>query len=253
MTVVVKLGGKALEREESMRGLFAEIKALKDGYGFILVHGGGAEVTDVSGRFGIEAVFKDGIRQTTRAEMDIVDMVLSGKINKKLVRMCRADGLNAVGVSCADGGMMTGQPLSGADNRTGEIRAVDPKLIQTLLEAEFLPVVSPACMDDEGGGLNVNADSAAFALASALKADALVFFSDIPGILKNGRVIPELGAAEARSLISAGVISGGMIPKVRASLEALERGVSSVIIGEYGASGSLKAFLGGSAGTRIGA
>jgi acetylglutamate kinase len=252
MTIVIKLGGKALEKEERMLGLFAEIKRLQDNRSFILVHGGGADVTAVSRKFGIEAVFKDGIRQTSEAEMDIVDMVLSGRINKKLVRLCRAGGLNAAGVSCSDGGVVIGTPVGGSgDNRTGEIRTVDPKLIETLLSGGFLPVVSPACTDEEGGGLNVNADSAAFALASALEADAMVFFSDIPGILKNGRVMPELSGEQARSLIAEGVISGGMIPKVTSSLEAIKHGVKRVIIGEYTNAGDLEKFLNGSAGTRI--
>jgi acetylglutamate kinase len=206
----------------------------------------------VSKTFGIEAVFKDGIRQTTEAEMDIVDMVLSGKINKKLVRMCRAGGLNAAGVSCSDGGVMVGEPIGGSGrNRTGEIRAVDPALLRTLLSGGFLPVVSPVCMDSEGEGLNVNADSAAFALASAMKADALVFLSDIPGVLRDGRLIPELSGKEAKSLIAEGVISGGMIPKVTSSLEALQKGVGRVIIGEYAADGALAFMLDGKSGTRI--
>ncbi len=249
MTVVIKLGGKALEKADAMRGLITEIKALGNGKSFILVHGGGADVTAVSRKFGIEAVFKDGIRQTSEAEMDVVDMVLSGKINKKLVRQFRSGGLNAVGLSCSDGGILSARPLE--DSRTGEITGADPALIRTLISGGFLPVVSPTCMDPEGGGLNINADSAAFTLAAALKADALVFFSDIPGILKDGALIPELAGEQARELITRGVISGGMIPKVTSSLEAIEKGVKKVIIGEYARSGDLGRFLDGSAGTRI--
>ncbi len=252
MTVVVKLGGRALEKESRMREFFTEIKAQSAGFDFIIVHGGGADVTAVSRKLGIEAEFKDGIRRTSEVEMDIVDMVLSGRINTRLVRLCRAAGLNAAGVSCSDGGLFIGRPVSDStSNRTGEIDVVNPKLLEILLSGGFLPVVSPACMDEEGGGLNINADQAAFALAAAVKAEALVFFSDVPGILRDGSLVPELSIEEARLLIQEGVISGGMIPKMTSSLEAIRLGVKKVIIGEYSKSGDLEDFLKGNAGTRI--
>jgi len=249
-TVLVKIGGKAAKKEERLAEMCAELSALSGRYRMLLVHGGGAEVTAVSKKLGIDAVFRDGIRQTTPAEMDIVDMVLAGKINKQLVRMLRTRGLDAVGLSGADGGIFTGRAL-GDETRTGEISRIDSRLIDLLLENRFLPVISSSSMDDTGKGLNINADTAAFGLAVHLAAFALVFLSDIPGILRGGAVIPRLTSAEAESLVAAGVISGGMIPKVNASVEALKKGIGSVIIGQYDEAGSLAWLLEGSRGTRI--
>ena len=249
-TVLVKIGGRAAEKEERLAELCAEIAALSGRYRLLLVHGGGAEVTAVSKKLGIDAVFRDGVRQTSPAEMDIVDMVLAGKVNKQLVRMLRTRGLDAVGLSGSDGGIFTGRALS-EETRTGEVSRIDARLIDLLLANGFLPVISSSSMDDTGRGLNINADTAAFGLAARLAASALVFLSDIPGILRDGAVIPALTGAEAGELVAAGVISGGMIPKVTASVEALEKGVRSVIIGQYEEAGSLARLLEGNRGTRI--
>lgn len=249
MTVVVKIGGKAAEKTELLRGLFREMKALSGAYRFLLVHGGGAEVTAVSQRFGIQAVFKDGVRQTSPEEMDIVDMVLSGKINKQLVRLCRASGLDAVGLSGSDGGVFLGTARGAC--RTGDICSVDPRLLTTLLDAGFLPVVSSTSMDAEGTALNINADTAGFALARCLRAEVLLFFSDIPGVLRDGKAIPRLDAGEAEKLIADGVVTGGMIPKVSASLAALREGVGRVVIGQYDTEGTLGDFLSDRRGTAI--
>jgi acetylglutamate kinase len=248
--VLVKLGGKAAENEARIGEMCEELCALSRSHSPVLVHGGGAEVTAVSKRFGIDAVFRDGIRQTSSAEMDIVDMVLAGKMNKKLVRMLRARGLDAVGLSGSDGGIFTGRAL-GEETRTGEISKIDPRLIVLLIQNGFLPVISSSSMDGAGRGLNINADNVAFGLASRLAASALVFLSDIPGIMRGGTIIPRLSSAEADTLMADGVISGGMIPKVKASEEALEAGVGSVIIGQYEEPGSLARLLEGSLGTRI--
>ncbi len=249
-TLLVKVGGKAAEDRDSLAALCDEIAVLSRDLHVVLAHGGGAEVTAVSKKFGIEAVFKDGIRQTSPEEMDIVEMVLAGRMNKHIVRLCRSCGLDAVGLSGPDGGLFLGRP-AGAGSRTGEISAVDRRILDLLLEGGFLPVISPTSMDAQGSGLNINADSVAFALARELPASALVFLSDIPGVLRGGEVIPELSARETAGLIESGVISGGMIPKVKASLDALSHGVGTVIIGRYEAAGDLARLLAGSAGTRI--
>ncbi|MGA2481333.1 MAG: acetylglutamate kinase [Spirochaetia bacterium] len=253
--IVIKIGGKAAEKEESLGALCDEMLELSRENRFLLVHGGGAEVTALSKKLGIEPVFKDGIRQTTPEEMDIVDMVLAGKVNKRLVRLLRARGLDAVGLSGADGGIVTGVPLGvpagKAANRTGEVASIDERLLELLLGSGFLPVLSSVSSSTEGLGLNINADSLAFGIAAHLKAAALVFFSDIPGILCDGSVLQAPSAAEARELISRGVITGGMIPKVTASLDALERGVQKVIIGQYESRGSLARLMEGKQGTRL--
>ena len=198
-TVVVKIGGKAAEDRDSLAALCDEMKDLSHGQGLVLVHGGGAEVTAVSGVFGIEAVFKDGVRQTSPEEMDIVDMVLAGKVNSQLVRLLRARGLDAVGLNGSDGGTFTGEPLGGpgSPTRTGEVTQIDVRLLRLLLGAGYLPVLSSTSMDAEGNGLNINADTAAFRVAAHLQASALVFLSDIPGVISDGSVVQALSAAEA--------------------------------------------------------
>jgi acetylglutamate kinase len=253
--VLVKLGGKAAENAASLAGLAAEMRALSTDRGFILVHGGGAEVTSLSKKLGITSVFSNGLRQTSAAEMDIVDMVLAGKVNKQLVRLLRVHGLDAVGVSGADGGILTGKSMGimpdGSLSRTGEVVAVDDRLLSTLLDKGFLPVVSSPAMDADGLPLNLNADTAAFGIAARLGCSALVFLSDIPGVISDGNVIHELTAEQAGALTASGVISGGMVPKVSASVDALSRGVGTVIIGQYEEQGSLAALLDGRKGTRI--
>lgn len=249
-TIVVKIGGRAAEREDGLRSMGTEMSSLAKTGRFLLVHGGGAEVTAISKKLGIEAVFAGGVRQTSPAEMDIVDMVLAGKVNKQIVRLLRACGLDAVGLSGPDGGIFTGRPI-GAETRTAEVAAMDTRLLELLLAKGFLPVVSPVSMDANGTGLNINADSVAFALASRLAASALLFLSDIPGILRDGSVIRELSGTEAQGLVASGVVSGGMIPKVSASIDALAKGVQNVIIGQYEGAGSLAGLLEGRLGTRI--
>ena len=248
-TVLVKIGGKAAEDEGALRSLCAEMASRRSAESFLIVHGGGAEVTALSKRLGIQSVFVNGVRQTTPEEMDVVEMVLSGKVNKKLVRLCNSLGLKAVGISGCDAGLCVGEPEEAS--RTGTVRSVNRAIVDTLLHAGYLPVISPVSADWDGLALNINADSVAFGLAAELAATALVFFSDIPGVLRDGAVIKELVASDAPALIQSGVISGGMIPKVSASLEAVGRGVGNVIIGQYRDEGSLAALLDGTSGTRI--
>ena len=249
-TIVVKIGGKAAESRDGLDSLCQEMLALSREIRFLIVHGGGAEVSAVSRRLGLEPVFLDGVRQTSEQEMDIVDMVLAGKVNKQLVRLLRTRGLDAVGLSGSDGGTFTGRPL-GRATRTGEVISVDDRLLGLLLDNGFLPVISSTSMDSTGQGLNINADAAAFSIASRLAASALVFLSDIPGILSEGSVIQAASAEEAKQLIGKGVITGGMIPKVSAALTAMDQGVQKVIIGQYDGAGSLGRLLEGKQGTRL--
>ena len=252
-TIVVKIGGKAAEERASLAALCDEMKDLARGQKLVLVHGGGAEVTKVSGVFGIQAVFKDGVRQTSPEEMDIVDMVLAGKVNSRLVRLLRARGLDAVGLNGSDGGTFTGEPLGGpgSPTRTGDVTHIDVRLLRLLLDAGYLPVLSSTSMDAEGNGLNINADTAAFRVAAHLQASALVFLSDVPGVISDGSIVQALSAAEAKSLVDRGVINGGMVPKVGASFDAMDKGVKKVIIGRYESPGSLGRLLEGKEGTRL--
>jgi acetylglutamate kinase len=249
-TVLVKIGGKAAEREEDLAALCDEMHVMAAAHRFVVVHGGGAEVSAVSRRLGIEPVIRDGVRQTSAEEMGIVDMVLRGRVNSSLVRLLGSRGVAAVGLGGSDGGTFTGEPLD-AGTRTGEVRRVDGRLLSLLLEAGYLPVLCSTSMDSAGQGLNINADAVAFSLAAHLGASALVFLSDIPGIMSQGSVVQSLTPAEARNLIGSGVISGGMLPKVSASLDAIDRGVGKVIIGQYEGAGSLARLIAGRQGTRL--
>lgn len=252
-TVTVKIGGTAAADKTVLARLAEEMGRLKKDMDLVLVHGGGAEVSKITKVFGLEPVFRDGVRMTSPEEMDIVDMVLAGKMNKYLVRLFNLYTA-AVGLSGSDGRLFTGKCLHCEDDGptcTGNISVVKPHLIEILIEAGFLPVVSSTSMDDNGSPLNINADEAALALAAALPSTDLVFISDVAGILKDGAVIPSLHRISAEAEIASGVIAGGMIPKVRSSLEALESGVERIIIGEYRGTGDLERLLSGSSGTKI--
>jgi len=252
--VVVKIGGKAAGEEDRLREMAAEMSSIAKSKRFLVVHGGGAEVTAVSKRFGIETTFRDGIRLTSPAEMDVVDMVLSGRANKALVRILASAGLAAVGLSGSDGAVFTARPIGGDASgaaRTGEVEAIDTRLLELLMSHGFLPVLCSTSMDARHRGMNVNADSVAFALAARLGARTLLFLSDIPGVMHAGAVIGALAAARARELVDRAVIQGGMVPKVNASVEAVAGGVGSVVIGHYAGPGSLARMLDGTSGTRI--
>ena len=253
--VLLKIGGKAADDQAALSSLAKEMQALTAHYRFVLVHGGGAEVTSLSSKLGITSVFANGVRQTTEAEMDIVDMVLAGKVNKQLVRLFRTHGIDAVGLSGCDGGILTGKSIGalpdGSLSRTGDVVHANERLLSVLVEEDFLPVISSPAMDKDGLALNLNADTAAFSIAARMRCSSLVFLSDIPGIISHGSVVRELSANQAGNLAATGVVTGGMLPKVSASVDALSRGVQTVIIGQYEESGSLKELLDGRKGTRI--
>lgn len=244
------MGGRAASSRETLVGLIEELGELKKTSRFVFVHGGGAEVTKVSEVFGIQPVFRNGVRLTSEAEMDIVDMVLAGKMNKSLVRMFASRGIPAVGLSGVDGDLFLAQPIE-EGSRTGRILKVKPDLLTLLLDQEYLPVVASVSRDAEGGGLNINADEVALELAQALRVDGLIYLSDIPGVLKAGSVLERIDEETARREIQGGGITGGMIPKVTASLQAVKRGVGFVSIGEYRSKGDLEALISGTKGTKI--
>lgn len=248
--VVIKTGGKAASDVNAMTELFREMKALSGTFNFVLVHGGGAELSRVSKVFNLEPVFKDGVRLTTPPEMEIADMVLAGKMNKELVRLGNSCGLDAVGLCGCDGSIFLGKALSDVSH-TGKVTDVKPVLLVQLLENGYLPVVSSVSMEAGGKALNINADEAALAVSSALKAAKLFFISDIPGVLKDGSVISLLTKEQSEAEIEAGVISGGMIPKVRSSVKAIEEGVREISIGEYRNAGDLDKTIKREIGTSI--
>ena len=253
--IFVKIGGVVATDPELLTALLADFVRLRgEGKILVLVHGGGKEVTSVSERFGLKAEFRDGIRVTSPEEMEVVDMVLGGKINIDLVRRARAAGLEAVGLGGQDGGLFTAQPrlIDGkADSRTGHVVASRTRLLEVLSSGGYFPIVHSTSMDAEGHGLNINADEAAQELAIAAGAEALVFISDIAGVLKDGQVIPRLDEPALEAEIATGVIGGGMVPKVRSARQAVAAGVGKVVIGGYRSLGDLSKLLAGTSGTTI--
>jgi len=250
--IVIKMGGRPATDDAGQRLFAGELAAILSSYLVVVVHGGGAEVSRVSRIFGLEPVFKDGIRMTTPAEMDVVDMVLAGKLNKEIVRRFHVRGVPAFGLSGVDGPVFTGTSVEQvSSNRTAHVTEVDPRPLELLLQAGYVPVVASVSQDVEGWGLNVNADEAALETAVALRAEKLIYLSDVPGIMINGNRAARLDEREIEQAIAAEGITGGMIPKARSSVAALKRGVSEIVIGEYRSEGDLEKLLGGDAGTHI--
>ena len=258
--IVIKIGGRPANNAELLDTLIADIGSLRTAQAAggsplvpVLVHGGGAEVTELAKRLGIEPVFVNGIRQTSADEMQIVEAVLAGNVNGRLVRRFLAAKIPAVGLSGADAGLFTAESIDpAADSRTGTITKTSIKLIEDLSAASYVPVISSVSCDENGkGGFNINADDAAMAIAVALKARYLVFLSDIPGILKDGTVLTRITPSIAEAEIASGVVSGGMIPKLRSSLGALKQGVGRVVIGGYQRAGDLSGFVNARLGSSI--
>lgn len=251
---VVKIGGKPAEDNELISLIAGELNSLqKSGRRILLVHGGGITISDLQGRFGVEPVFDNGLRQTPPSEMTIVDMALSGGVNKRLVRLLRTAGVDAWGLCGADAGILIAESASGEPNknRTGTVVSVNSRPLELLWDGGFVPVFAPPATDIEGYAINVNADEAALCLSAELKADQLIFISDVPGVMEESETIRHLTPELIEEKIASGIISGGMIPKVRSAAAALVRGIGSVYIGDYSGTGNLGAILSGKQGTRI--
>lgn len=246
---LVKIGGRPLAEAESLELLCGELAELSAHMPLVLVHGGGSEVSRISRLFGLEPRFVDGLRQTSREEMDVVEMVLAGRMNTLLVRSMVRRGLKAVGLTGCDAGLLSAEAVS-AHSRTGRISSVNITLVHDLLEGGYLPVCSSVAMDADGQALNINADEAALELAAALGAARLIYLSDVPGIMLKGEVVGRLDRERAEMEIAAGEIAGGMIPKVRSSFEGVARGIGEIIIGDCSGPGELQALIEGS-GTHL--
>jgi acetylglutamate kinase len=233
-TVVIKYGGAAMT-DTTLKQEFARQMALLSMYGIraVVVHGGGNEITRVATALGIETRFVQGQRYTDAAMIEVVRMVLAGGINKEIVGLLNDIGLEAVGLCGIDASLLRTRRLrpDGIDlGLVGEVVAVRAALLEQLLAGGFVPVIAPLGSGTEGEIHNINADIAAAAIAQALRADRLVFLSDIDGIHDGEEIVPQLTVPEAAVLIERGVISGGMIPKLQASLDAIESGVGTVHI-----------------------
>ena len=234
-TVVIKYGGNAMINEELKQQVMEDIALLwLIGVKVVLVHGGGPEISHIMKRLGKEAVFIDGLRVTDKETVDIVQMVLAGKINKTLVNLIQMKGGHAVGLSGIDGGILEARVKDERLGFVGEVTKVRPQPIMDLLEKNYIPVVSTVAGDRQGNTYNINGDTAAAYLAGALGAERLIMMTDIAGILRDkddpATLIPQITVSEAKKLYDEGIISGGMIPKVDCCIEALEHGVNNVVI-----------------------
>ncbi len=235
--VVVKYGGSAMVDHELKKNVIEDVVLLKlVGFKPIIVHGGGKEISRWVSKVGMEPHFVNGLRVTDAETMEVAEMVL-GKVNKELVSLVQSLGVKAVGISGKDGGLLqvTKKSSDGEDiGFVGEIRQVTPKILEDLLEKDFLPIVCPIGMDADFQTYNINADDAACAIASAMNAEKLAFLTDIEGVYKDPKdpasLISELHVHEAQKLITQGNVGGGMIPKLNNCINAIQEGVNRVHI-----------------------
>ncbi len=233
--VVIKYGGSAMTSDSLKMQVMEDIVLLwLIGVKVVLVHGGGPEINEMMDKLGKEAVFVDGLRVTDKETVDIVQMVLAGKINKNLVNLLETKGGRAMGISGMDGRLIEAKQKDERLGYVGEITKINIGPVMDLLEKGYIPVISTVGSDAEGNAYNVNGDTAAANIAGALGAERLIMMTDIAGILRNredpSSLISEISISDAAGLYASGVISGGMIPKVECCIEAINRGVKNVII-----------------------
>ena len=233
--VVVKYGGNAMVNEQRKQQVMEDIVLLwLIGVKVVLVHGGGPEISEVMHRFGKQSEFVNGLRVTDKETVDIVQMVLAGKVNKSLVNLLEMKGGKAMGISGMDGRLIEAKMRNAALGFVGSITNVNIEPVTDLLEKGYIPVVSTVGCDRDGNTYNINGDTAAACIAGALGAERLIMMTDIAGVLRDkddpGTLIPSITISEAVKLFEQGVISGGMIPKVDCCIDAIHRGVKKAII-----------------------
>lgn len=237
-TVVIKYGGSAMLDPSINQTIVQDIVMLKlVGLKPIIVHGGGPEINNMLNRLGIQSKFINGLRVTTKETMEVVEMVLAGKVNKQIVEMIGDQGGCPVGLTGKDGKIIRAKKLEkdGIDlGYVGDIVKVNTRLLTSLIDDSFIPIIAPIGADDEGNTYNINADYAAVAIAAAMKAQKLVFLTDVEGVLKDkddpSSLVSFLSDQEAKQYINDGIIAGGMIPKVECCMQAIDKGVSMVHI-----------------------
>ena len=235
--IVVKYGGSAMIDEELKKSVIEDVTLLKlVGFKPIIVHGGGKEISSWVNKVGMEPKFINGLRVTDEPTMEIAEMVLN-RVGKSLVKMVQQLGVNAIGISGKDGGLLkVDKKLAGGEDVgwVGEVKEVNSQILFDLLEKDFLPIVCPIGLDDEYNTYNINADDAACAIAKAVKAEKLAFLTDIEGVYENpddkSTLISELYISDAKKLLDSGNIGGGMLPKLNNCIDAIENGVSRVHI-----------------------
>ncbi len=233
--VVIKYGGNAMINEELKRQVMEDIVLLwLIGVKVVLVHGGGPEISETMEKLGKKAVFVDGLRVTDKETVDIVQMVLAGKVNKTLVNLLEMKGGKAMGISGMDGRLIEAEVKDEKLGFVGKITKIHINPVTDLLEKGYIPVISTVGCDKQGNTYNINGDTAAAYIAGALNAERLIMMTDIAGILRDKddptTLIPDVTIEEAKQLENEGIVSGGMIPKVDCCIEAIDKGVKNVII-----------------------
>ncbi len=244
-TVVLKYGGNAMS-DEALKSDFARDVVLMKLVGMnpVIVHGGGPQIGKLLERLGKESQFVDGMRVTDSETMDVVEMVLGGLVNKEIVTLINTHGGNAIGLSGKDAQFIRAKKLIFSRNKpeldapeiidighVGEVESIDPAVVDMLIHGDFIPVIAPIGVGEDGQSYNINADLVAAKLAQVLKAEKLIMLTNTPGLLDtNGNVIPGLQVAQVEQLIDDGVIHGGMLPKIKSAIEAVNAGVGSVQI-----------------------
>lgn len=234
-TIVVKYGGNAMINPQLKQQVMEDIVLLwLVGVKVVLVHGGGPEINETMAKLGKQAQFVDGLRVTDKETVDIVQMVLAGKVNKTLVNLLQIKGGHAVGLSGIDGGIIEAEMKDERLGFVGRITKIRTQPITDLLEKNYIPVISTVASDRMGNTFNINGDTAAAYIAGAMNAERLIMMTDIAGILRDkddpATLIPEITVSQAKKLYGEGIISGGMIPKVDCCIDALEHGVKNVTI-----------------------
>jgi acetylglutamate kinase len=271
-TVVIKYGGKAMTDEALKDGFALDVVLMRYvGLNPVIVHGGGPQINRMLDTLGLEAKFRHGVRVTDRATMEIVEMVLGGKINKEIVALLNQHGGKAVGLTGKDGGLIHAKPLTvkawteslGTEpdgspdddfGLVGEVQSINPRVIEKLQQDNFIPVIAPIGTDRAGNTYNINADPVAGAIAAALKAEKLLVLTDVKGIRDaNGRHVSTLSRKDMQRMVKKGTISEGMLPKVHACLMALDGGVrkAHIIDGRMPHSILLEVFTDKGIGTEI--
>jgi acetylglutamate kinase len=257
-TFVVKYGGSAMKNPELMNGVIRNVLLLKlVGIKIVLVHGGGPEIDTWLGKVGLEKKIVGGLRVTDDDTMEVVEMALAGRANKALVAEIQKAGGQAVGLSGRDGDLFLGEAISEELGRVGNITSVNTSVLKTLLSGDFIPVVCSVAHDTNREPLNINADSAASAVASALMASKLILLTDTHGVLSDRSdaqsTINKLSVSEATEMLNKGRADGGMIPKIQAAIDAVESGVTSVhlINGSHPNALLLEVFTDSGVGTMI--
>ncbi len=244
-TIVVKYGGNAMTGDGGTDDFSQDIVLMKQtGIDPVVVHGGGPQIGAMLKKMNINSTFIDGLRVTDAAAVEIVEMVLTGSINKQIVSAINAAGGRAVGLSGKDGNMVvarkvamtktnpqTGQPEAVDLGFVGEPEKINPEVLHTMMKSEIIPVIAPIGVGAKGETYNINADTVAGAVAGRLNAERLVLLTDVEGVLdKDKKLVPRLTVREARALIADGTISGGMIPKIQTAIDAVEAGVKAAVI-----------------------